>query len=63
MRLYEYSVRKGIPSFARFITNPLRGLATHLTTFSHPLLLIIQRLIAGRGGCQLLHSCKTLLYA
>jgi len=26
MRLYEYSVRKGIPSLARFITNPLRGL-------------------------------------
>jgi len=23
MRLYEYSVRKGIPSLARFITNPL----------------------------------------
>jgi hypothetical protein len=49
MRLYEYSVRKGIPSFARFITNPLRGLATHLTTFSHPLLLIIQQPYSGKG--------------
>ena len=48
MRLYEYSVRKGIRSLARFITNPLRGLDNSSHVILSPITPDIQQPYSGK---------------